>query len=62
MDEIKSDVTERIHKWEDRSKELIGSFLSMFGGRTFEEIMNSSLVRSVEKPVSSLTSKTINIR
>jgi len=47
VDEIKSDVTERIHKWEDRSKELIGSFLSMFGGRTFEEIMNSSLVRAI---------------
>jgi len=47
VDEIKSGVNERIHKWEEQSKELIGSFLSMFGGRTFEEIMNSSLVRAI---------------
>jgi len=47
VDEIKSGVNERIHKWEEQSKELIGSFLSMFGGRTFDEIMNSSLVRAI---------------
>jgi choline-phosphate cytidylyltransferase len=47
VDEIKSGVNERIHKWEEQSKEMIGSFLSMFGQRTFEEIMNSSLVRAI---------------
>eukprot|EP00088_Acartia_fossae_P002382 TRINITY_DN10960_c1_g1_i3.p1 TRINITY_DN10960_c1_g1~~TRINITY_DN10960_c1_g1_i3.p1 ORF type:complete len:319 (-),score=93.39 TRINITY_DN10960_c1_g1_i3:432-1388(-) len=47
VDEIKTGVHERFHKWEEQSKELIGNFLHMFGGRTIEEIMNSSLVRAI---------------
>jgi len=47
VDEIKTGVHEKIHKWEEQSKELISSFLSMFGGSTFEEIMNSSIVRAI---------------
>jgi len=42
VDEIKSDVHEKINKWEEQSKEMIGSFLHMFTTPAIEQMWNSS--------------------
>ena len=41
VDSIRSDVNERINKWEEQSKEMIGSFLHMFTTPAIEQILNS---------------------
>jgi len=38
---------EKIHRWEEQSKELISNFLVMFGGPSLEQIMNSGIVRAI---------------
>ena len=45
VDSIRSDVNERINKWEEQSKEMIGSFLHMFTTPAIEQIWNSSRER-----------------
>jgi len=47
VDEIKTGVHEKIHRWEEQSKELISNFLVMFGGPSLEQIMNSGIVRAI---------------
>lgn len=47
VDEIKVGVHERWNRWEEQSKELIDTFLQMFGGPSLEQIMNSGLVRAI---------------
>jgi len=45
VDEFKAEAKEKIHQWEEQSKELIGSFLTMFGGTAIEQIWLSSKER-----------------
>jgi len=45
VDSIRSDVHEKINKWEEQSKEMIGSFLHMFTTPAIEQIWNSSKER-----------------
>jgi len=47
VDEIKTGVHDRIQRWEDQSKEMISTFLQMFGGPTIDQIMNSGIVRAI---------------
>jgi len=35
-------LQEKLNKWEEQSKEMIGSFLHMFGTPSIEQIWNSS--------------------
>ena len=36
------DVQEKIHRWEEQSKELISNFLVMFGGPSIEQVTNNN--------------------
>ena len=45
VDEIKSDVHEKINKWEEQSKEMIGNFLHMFTTPAIEQMWNSGKER-----------------
>merc|ERR1719410_3022170 len=45
VDEIKSDVHEKINKWEEQSKEMIGNFLHMFTTPAIEQMWNSGRER-----------------
>lgn len=47
VDDLSTKVHERVHRWEEQSKEMISSFLQMFGGPSFEQIMNSGIVRAI---------------
>jgi len=38
VDEFKNEAKEKIHKWEEQSKEMIGSFLSLFGPAAIEQM------------------------
>lgn len=41
VDSIKNDVTERFFKWEEQSKEMIGSFLHNFTNPAIEQLFNT---------------------
>merc|ERR1712203_1012141 len=41
VDSIKSDVTERFMKWEEQSKEMVGSFLHNFTNPAIEQLFNT---------------------
>lgn len=41
VDEIGNVVQDRLTKWEEQSKEVIDSFLHMFGGPSFDQMWNS---------------------
>jgi len=41
VDSIKNDVTERFMKWEEQSKEMIGSFLHNFTNPAIEQLFNT---------------------
>jgi len=45
VDSIRSDVHEKINKWEEQSKEMISNFLHMFTTPAIEQIWNSSRER-----------------
>jgi len=55
VDELKADVKVKLEKWEEQSKEMIGSFLNLFGGTSIEEMSNSfrqRLSRAISPPAS----------
>merc|ERR1712224_225708 len=45
VDSIRSDVHEKINKWEEQSKEMISNFLHMFTTPAIEQIWNSGKER-----------------
>jgi hypothetical protein len=47
VDEIRSGMNDKLHKWEEQSKELISAFIHRFGGHRFEQMLATGRDRIV---------------
>ncbi len=45
VDEIRSGMNDKLHKWEEQSKELISTFIHRFGGNRIEQMLTTSRER-----------------
>lgn len=59
VDEIRNGMNDKLHKWEEQSKELISAFIHRFGGHRFEQMLvtgRDRLVRAISPTPSRETS------